>query len=85
VRHRQLLQIGGRTGENKRGKWGRGVSSVPRGGKEMGERGGEWRSAARGEGRDREWPPTVGHGRRRYCTNRGERRGTGDAVRCGRG
>jgi hypothetical protein len=38
VRCRRLLQIGGRVGENKGGKWGGGVGSVPHGGRKTGER-----------------------------------------------
>jgi hypothetical protein len=40
----------------------------------------ERHSAARGEGRGQQWPPVVGRGRRHYCVNRGERRGTSDAA-----
>jgi hypothetical protein len=60
------------------------VASVPRGGREMGERerGPQvWRLVARGKGRGRQRPPTIGRGRRRCCVNRGERRGAGDAAR----
>jgi hypothetical protein len=85
VRHWQLLQIGGRAGENKRGKWGGrlGIVWSKENGRERGPRawrlaaqttGSGWLSAARLEA------AVHAHGGGRLV-NRGGRRGAGDAVR----
>jgi hypothetical protein len=85
VRCWRLLQIDRRVRENKRGKGGGGVGSVPRGGRKTGER----ESPGHG-GRQRGqwgWNGSRQHSQRRCArgggrlTNRGGRRGMGDAVR----
>jgi hypothetical protein len=65
----------------KLGGEGGGVGLVPRGGKEMGERG-PWaqRSTARDEGCGQQQPSAVGGRWQCCCMNRGERRGVGDAA-----
>jgi hypothetical protein len=73
-----------RGGEREREMEGGGeVASVPRGGREMGERE-RAPGVAVGSAGQRTWPataPAIGRGRRRCCVNRGERWGAGDAAR----